>query len=231
MGETARLVESPDQRRVHIFSDFDGTITEQDTLIFLTTHLGGGRELVEAIGRLLREGKLSLREGIAAEMRSIRAPYAAAEKLLREQVRLDPHFKAFAQWCHAQALPLTVLSAGFQQNIELFLPRDEFPHLEILANELQPDETRGWQCLFRDQTDEGHDKARALREAHARGQYTIFIGDGLSDRAAAATADEVFAKPALAEYCRERGLRCREFQTFAEVLERLSSNEILCGHS
>lgn len=219
--EGERIAAKLDKTRVHIFSDFDGTITEQDTLIFLTTHLGGGSELVAAIGRLLREGQLSLREGIAAEMRSIRAPFAAAEKLLREQVQLDPHFKAFAQWCHTQALPLTILSAGFQQNIELFLPRDEFPQLEILANELRPDESCGWQCLFRDQTDEGHDKARALREARARGQYTIFIGDGLSDRAAAAAADEVFAKHSLAEYCRERGIRCREFQTFAEVLEQL----------
>src|SRR5262245_4242444 len=154
--------------RVHIFSDFDGTITEQDTLIFLTTHLGGGREMVAAIGRLLREGKLSLREGIAAEMGSIRASFAEAEKLLREQVRLDPHFRAFAQWCREHALPLTILSAGFQQNIELFLARDEFPQLEILANELKPDETCGWQCLFRDQTDDGHDKSRALRAARER---------------------------------------------------------------
>lgn len=112
-AELAQRDKRLDKTRVHIFSDFDGTITEQDTLIFLTTHLGGGSELVAAIGRLLRAGQLSLREGIAAEMRSIRAPFADAAKLLREQVRLDPHFKAFAQWCHAQALPLTILSAGF----------------------------------------------------------------------------------------------------------------------
>src|SRR5262249_40516404 len=128
-----------DKTRVHIFSDFDGTITEQDTLIFLTTQLGGGQELIASIGRLLRENLLSLREGIAAEMRSIRAPFAAAAKLLREQVRLDPHFKPFAQWCQTQGLPLTILSAGFYQNIELFLTPDEFPHLEILANQLKPD--------------------------------------------------------------------------------------------
>ncbi len=221
LTELEQFAAKLDKARVHIFSDFDGTITEQDTLIFLTTHLGGGRELVAAIGRLLREGKLSLREGIAAEMRSIRAPFAEAEKLLREQVRLDPHFKAFAQWCREHGLPLTILSAGFHQNIELFLARDEFPQLEILANELKPDESCGWQCLFRDQTDDGHDKAQALRAARQRGQYTIFIGDGLSDRAAAAAADEVFAKHSLAEYCREQGIRCREFQTFADVQAQL----------
>src|SRR5215213_10217381 len=109
--------------KLHIFSDFDGTITEKDTLIFLTTHLGGGAQLIEAIGRLLSDGTLSLSEGIAAEMRSIRKPFAEAEELLRQQVRIDPGFIPFARWCEAKEIPLTVLSAGFHQLIDLFIRR------------------------------------------------------------------------------------------------------------
>lgn len=210
-----------DRTRVHIFTDFDGTITEQDTLVFLATRLGGGPEMVQAIGRLLTAHELTLRDGIAAEMRSIRAPFAEAEKLLRAEVQLDPHFKPFAHWCKAQQLPLTVLSAGFHQTIQLFLNHDEFPQMEILANELQPNERTGWQCVFRDKSDDGHDKAQALHAARQRGQYTVFIGDGLSDRRAAEAADEVFAKHALAEHCRARGIACHEYQTFAEVWEQL----------
>jgi 2,3-diketo-5-methylthio-1-phosphopentane phosphatase len=207
----------------HIFSDFDGTITEQDTLIFLTEHLGGGPQLVQALGRLIREGKVSLREGIAAEMRSIRAPFAEAVKLLRENVKIDPGFVPFARWCIEQQIPLTILSAGFKEIIALFLPPDRFPELEIRASNLQPDEKRGWQCVFRDQTPFGHDKAQALREAKEQGQYVIFIGDGLSDRAPAEVADEVFAKRGLAEYCRLRQINCHEYGTFAEVWQQLQS--------
>lgn len=207
----------------HIFSDFDGTITEKDTLIFLTTHLGGGAGLIEAIGRLLGTGELTLRDGIAAEMRSIRKPFAEAENLLRQQVRIDPGFAPFARWCEAKQIPLTVLSAGFHQLIDLFIRREEFPHLEILANTLQPNEQTGWQCVFRDKTPDGHDKAAALRQARKRGEHTIFIGDGHSDRAAAEVADEVFAKHSLAEYCRQRGIHCHEYQTFDEVLKQLQS--------
>ena len=206
---------------IHIFSDFDGTITEQDTLIFLTTNLGGGAQLIEAIGRLLTDGTLSLSEGIAAEMRSIRKPFADAETLLREQVRIDPGFKPFVRWCEAKQIPLTVLSAGFHQLIDLFVTKEEFPHLGILANTLKPDEQRGWQCVFRDKTPDGHDKAAALREARKRGEHTIFIGDGHSDRAAAEVADEVFAKHSLAEYCRQRGINYQEYETFEDVLKQL----------
>lgn len=207
--------------KLHIFSDFDGTITEKDTLIFLTTNLGGGAQLVEAIGRLIRQGQLSLSEGIAAEMRSIRRPFDEAEALLREKVRIDPGFPPFAAWCEQKQIPLTVLSAGFQQLIDLFIRREEFPHLEILANTLKPNEETGWQCVFRDKTPDGHDKAAPLRAAKKRGERVIFIGDGLSDRGAAEVADEVFAKHSLADFCRERGINFHPYQTFDDVAKQL----------
>jgi 2,3-diketo-5-methylthio-1-phosphopentane phosphatase len=206
---------------LHIFSDFDGTITEKDTLVFLATSLGGGPQMVEAVGRLINEGKLSLRDGIAGEMRSIRVPFVEAARILREQVRIDPGFPLLSRWCEKREIPLTVLSAGFHQIIDLFLPRDQFPKLSILANELLPDEKTGWRCIFRDPTPFGHDKARTLQMARERGEYVIFIGDGLSDRQAAEAADLVFAKHSLAEYCRARGINCHEFQTVHEVLEKL----------
>ncbi|HKC86101.1 MAG TPA: HAD-IB family phosphatase [Blastocatellia bacterium] len=205
----------------HIFSDFDGTITETDTLVFLATRLGGGARMVEAIGRLIGEGKLSLRDGIAAEMRSIRKPFAEAERLLREEVRIDSGFAPLARWSGEKKIPLTIVSAGFHQIIDLFISRDEIPDLEILANHISPNVEIGWQCRFRDGTDWGHDKSSHLKEAQAVGEYVIFIGDGLSDQAAAEAADEVFAKHALAEYCRERRINCHEYQTFDEIMRRL----------
>ena len=234
-GETSRLGRHDwprlDPARLHIFSDFDGTITDNDTLVFLTTHLGGGLEFVRQMGPRLRRHEISLRECIATEMATIRQPFSEAEKLLRARVQLDPQFIPFAEWCRAQQLPLTVLSAGFHQTIELFLPQAEFPYLTILANELEPDAERGWQCHFRDTTPEGHDKAAALRQARAQGQHTIFIGDGYSDRSAAEAADEVFAKHTLATYCHERGIAFHPYQTFAEVWAQLRARLASVGEA
>jgi HAD superfamily phosphoserine phosphatase-like hydrolase len=206
---------------MHIFSDFDGTITEKDTLVFLATHLGGGPKLVETIGRLIREGRLSLRDGIAGEMRSIRRPFSEAVELLRREVQIDPGFPPFARSCERSQIPLTILSAGFHELIDLFLPSHEFPHLTVIANRLQPDEPMGWQCQFRDNTPHGHDKAQALQDAKNRGEYVIFIGDGLSDRPAAEAADEVFAKHSLATYCQTRGINYHEFETFTDILTQM----------
>jgi 2-hydroxy-3-keto-5-methylthiopentenyl-1-phosphate phosphatase len=207
---------------LHIFSDFDGTITETDTLVFLAEHVGGGAQMVSAIGRLIREGKISLRDGIAAEMRSIRIPFRDAIQLLSEKVRIDATFLPFSQWCVEQQLQLTVLSAGFHEIIDHFLGPHSLSHVEVLANRLQPDEQSGWRCQFRDTSEFGHDKARALLAARKRGERICFIGDGLSDRASADVADQVFAKHGLADYCRERGIPFAEFESFDDVRKTLS---------
>jgi 2,3-diketo-5-methylthio-1-phosphopentane phosphatase len=213
---------------LHIFTDFDGTITDTDSLVFLTRELGGGAAILESIGQQLRANTMTLRDGITAEMATIRAPFVDAEKLLRARIKVDPDFKPFVNWCRANDVPLTVLSAGFHEVIDLFLPATEFPELKILASRIQPRDT-GWQCLFRDDSDYGHDKAAAIQQAQRDGFHTIFIGDGLSDRASADVADEVFAKRYLAEYCRANDIACQEFQTFAEVLQFVSSRKSEVG--
>ena len=82
---------------------------------------------------------------------------------------------------------------------------------------------RPWRCVFRDRSDSGHDKAEAVREARARGRYAIFVGDGVSDREAAAVADEVFAKAPLAAWCRRKAIPCREIHSFADVVASLDA--------
>ena len=215
--------ERLDPARLHVFSDFDGTITERDTLVFLTERLGGGVRMREVNDRLVNEGRITLRQCLAASMRSIRAPFPDAVRLLREAIGIDPTFPAFARWCAAGGIPLTVLSAGFREIVDLYISPADFPGVEVRANGLVPDERKGWQCVFRDRTPFGHDKAEALREARRRGRYTVFVGDGISDHAPAEVADEVFAKAELARYCGSRGIRCHEFLAFDDVTRNLAA--------
>jgi len=210
-------------RSLHVFSDFDGTITERDSLVFLVERLGAGRPGLVSTARRRLAGHLSLRREIAANMRTIRAPWSEAVALLRDHVRMDPGFPACAAWCAAHRIPLTVLSAGFAEIVDLYLGREAFPGLEIRANTLTPDEHAGWQCTFRDESEFGHDKAEAVREARKQGRYTVFVGDGVSDHGAATVADDVFAKPALARWCRRHGIPCHQIRSFADVVASLDA--------
>jgi len=201
---------------LHVFCDFDGTITEQDTLVFLAVRLGGGPDHFRESERLLRERRLAPREVIARDVGSIRTPFREAAALLRAEVAIDPGFAPFAGWCAARSIPLTVLSAGLEEIVALYLPPAEFPALEVRANRLRPG---SWECRFRDDSPFGHDKAAALRAARAQGRRTVLVGDGISDREPAAVADVVFARRgrSLAGYCAARGIGCQEFDTFHEV--------------
>jgi 2,3-diketo-5-methylthio-1-phosphopentane phosphatase len=209
--------------RVHVFSDFDGTIVQPDTLMVLVERVGAGRTSYEESGRLLHAGKLSLRDAIASDMGALRVPLLQAAALLRAHVRLDPGFRAFAAWCAEHDVPLSVLSAGFHEFIELFLPRADFPAVDVRANRFAPG---SWRCLFRDESVFGHDKAAALRKAALAGCRTVYVGDGLSDREPAAVADVVLARRggSLAVHCRTCGIACEEFDTFADVLQAVRTH-------
>lgn len=206
-----------DFSKLHIFCDFDGTITDKDSLVFLTQELGGGIELLRETGKKLRANEMTVRDAIELEMHSIHATFTEARALMLSKINVDPDFKNFVNWSLAKKIPFTVLSAGFHEFIELFVPSQQFPQLEILASHVIP-QPNGWQCDFRDDSDYGNDKAKVILEKRAAGYHTIFIGDGLSDRASAAVADTVFAKSYLAVYCREQNLPFVPFETFADLL-------------
>jgi len=201
---------------LHVFSDFDGTITTPDTLEFLTGRFGAGPALYRQTGRLLRAGALTLRDGIARDIGSLTVPFAEAASALRAEVRIDPAFPPFARWCAARAVPVTILSAGFVEIVELLLPPSLRGDAAILANRLIPET---WRAVFRDDSPEGHDKAAAVRAARAAGRRAVFVGDGLSDHGPAREADVVFARRgrSLLDWCREQGIACEPFAGFAEV--------------
>jgi 2-hydroxy-3-keto-5-methylthiopentenyl-1-phosphate phosphatase len=60
-------------------------------------------------------------------------------------------------------------------------------------------------------------KRERVRLHQAAGKVVVFVGDGTSDRYAAAHADMVFAKGSLARICRAEGWAYREWATFADV--------------
>ena len=55
---------------------------------------------------------------------------------------------------------------------------------------------------------------------HAGGP-AIFVGDGLSDKYAALSADLVFAKDKLADYCQEQEIRHLGYESLADVASQL----------
>lgn len=206
---------------VAVFSDFDGTIAHPDTINLLAENFGGV-EFRRKMGDKIASGEISLREGIAAEVDTIRGSLAQVLNFLRQEVKIDESFPTFAHWCRHREIPLTILSAGIKDIIELLLEPFGLDHVKLLANPLEIVDQR-WTLRFLDDTPWGHDKATALVQARSAGYATVFLGDGLSDLRAANHADLIFARGKLANLCQQKQLPffpLHDFSTVAATITR-----------
>lgn len=209
-------------RPIAVFSDFDGTITLRDSNDALVDrYIGATRR--EAYDRLFAEGHGTLWEVLDTSMQACEVPLERAVAFLLESVELDPGFVAFQAFCEREGLPLAILSAGLLEVIEAFMARAGLT-LPITAN--QAHHPPG--CFGLTPVDAscptGVDKAMVLQASKDAGNYTVFVGDGFSDRLAAPVADLVYAKTgkALAVYCERKGIPFVAFERFDEVLADLA---------
>ena len=198
-----------------VFSDFDGTIAHPDTINFLAEWFGG-LEFRREIGKKILSGAISLRDGIFEEVSTVKGTLPEVLELLRRHVEVDREFPGFADWCYRHQIPLSVLSGGIQEVVESLLAPFNLRGVRIVANSLQIKSGR-WSLQFLDETEWGHDKSRDVLLAKNQGYRAVFLGDGLSDRGAARSADIVFARAGLARFCRQEGIPFKEFSNFLEV--------------
>jgi 2-hydroxy-3-keto-5-methylthiopentenyl-1-phosphate phosphatase len=138
---------------------------------------------------------------------------------LADAVTVDPTFEPFVRRARACGAAVTVLSSGLRSVITTVLAGFGMRDLPVVAN-VADYAPGGWSVTFVDpDAENGTDKAARVRAAVARGAATVFIGDGISDFAAALVAGRVFAKAnrALERYGSERGLPWTSFATFAQI--------------
>jgi 2-hydroxy-3-keto-5-methylthiopentenyl-1-phosphate phosphatase len=122
-----------------------------------------------------------------------------------------------------------LLSSGFREIIEPILAEHGLAgRVPLLANSIRLDERGGaitWRelpgCDLCGEPCKRHDVAQ-LREEHAPADgIVVFVGDGLSDRCGAETADRVLARDALARYLDERSLPYEPWTDFDDVVRLL----------
>ncbi len=197
---------------MQIVVDWDGTVTEEDTLhaaIARFGDLGVFRALESEIGR-----RLSLREVIALEMTTIAAPLDDVVAFLVDTVALRPGFRELVE----RHDPL-VVSMGFHELITPLLERDGIA-ARVIANRLDP-APEGWRALFREQETCSVCGEPCKRSDVAALNGFVYVGDGFSDRCVAGVASRVFARDGLATYLAANGVTFERFTDFHELARAL----------
>jgi 2-hydroxy-3-keto-5-methylthiopentenyl-1-phosphate phosphatase len=191
--------------------DWDGTVTEVDTLHLVLEEFGDVdvyRRVEDGLGRAL-----TLHEVIALEFETVRAPLSEVLDFVLDVVRIRPGFRELVE-AHE---PL-VVSAGFHELIEPVLER-EGVDVRLLANHVDP-RPDGWRVHFRDEAACADCGEACKRAALPEGEL-VYVGDGYSDRCAALRADRVFARDGLARYLDARGIPYEQYADFHDVAAAL----------
>jgi 2-hydroxy-3-keto-5-methylthiopentenyl-1-phosphate phosphatase len=204
---------------VSVLVDYDGTISERDVGDELMYRFVDDKATLAEKDREYYEGRLGSRELMLWDL-SVLPPDPEALRAAAADVPHDAAFASFVAACRARGAYVEVVSDGFGFHVEPNLARLGLGDLPLATNE-----TRLEDGQFRMAFPFGHPrcfvcgtcKRERVRIHRAAGRAVVFVGDGTSDRFAAAHADLVYAKGQLAELCDAEGWRYETWSTFEDV--------------
>ena len=210
---------------MHVFCDFDGTVTTVDTTDLVLSRLASPEW--EDLEDDWRAGRITAATCMRAQVALIGGDDAALGAVL-DEVEIAPGFVEFAAWCADQGAPLTIVSDGVDHFIRRILRRHGLGGLPVVSNKLggaagareltQPHRHEG--CA----AGSGVCKCEATARGLARGgrDMMVFVGDGRSDFCVSARVDMLFAKDDLAAYAHGRGQAHHAFTDFYDVMAVLA---------
>jgi len=210
-----------------LFLDFDGTITRRDAVDVILEAYADPEWL--RFESEWREGRLGSRDCLRAQMGLVRASRGQLDTLL-DEIEIDEGLIPLLEMCAAHNIPAHIISDGFDYCIRRILSRAKRVGIllrgsRVCASRL---EARGqlWRTEFPFfQQTCGHGcatcKPAVMRLLNPTNAPALFVGDGLSDRYAVASADLVFAKNGLATYCNENEIEHTLFRDLNDVAAHL----------
>jgi len=197
--------------RLPLVVDWDGTVTERDTLHMVVEEFGD----VDVFRALEAEiGRLSLDEVIATEMATVVTPVPEVVAWLSERVRVRPGLAELV----AAHDPL-IVSAGFHELIDPILVREGVTARVVANHVAQAD--GGWRASFRPGPVCTVCGERCKRADVVGLDAFAYVGDGVSDRCVSLAAERVFARAGLAEWLAARGVPFEPFGDLHDVLAAL----------
>lgn len=201
-------------RPFRVVLDWDGTVTERDSLDLVLEHFGDPEIYARVEATLGRT--LTLNQVIEQEFETVTAPLEEVVPWLLEHVRIRPGFAELAR-AHR---PL-IVSSGFRELIEPVLEAEGLlDAVELRANSVEP-RPDGWRARFRVA---GRCEAcgePCKRADLPRGVEVVYAGDSHSDLCASLAADRVYATGNLARWLGERDVPYRPLTDFHALASEL----------
>jgi 2,3-diketo-5-methylthio-1-phosphopentane phosphatase len=199
-----------------LFLDFDGTIATNDVVdMILERYADASWKNTE---KEWVDGKIGSRECLSRQLALVNATEAELDKLANG-VELDPGFAPLVKTALSAGVPAAIVSDGFDFIIKRALAKVSLTNIPVYANSFSFAKGKVEAVFPAEPCEHGcaNCKVRVIRSLKKPGEKIVFVGDGLSDRHAAAASDLTFAKSKLLTYCLEKGIPHKPYKTLNDI--------------
>lgn len=214
------MIKINDLDSVAILSDFDGTITTEDTNAKLIKYFGN--EKTRERYNQYRKGEIHLLPYLELQYRDIGINEEEYTNFILNKIEISRGFKEFYENIKRHNIPFAIISGGFNNGITPFLKKHGINDIDVYANSINfgdevtleyyhktPDCCKLGPC--------GNCKIKHYENYKEEDNIVIFIGDGVTDKPVAEVADIVFAKDGLLDYCKDNDIDCIPWKDFRDI--------------
>jgi 2,3-diketo-5-methylthio-1-phosphopentane phosphatase len=208
---------------IEIFCDFDGTLTDRDTLWVLLDRFAPP-EWYDIELKMLA-GEMSERDGLKAELKMINQPDEILLSTLLKEIKPAQGIEELVALVRQEDWKMQVLSGGLLRFAGALWRQWGYGDIPLYANDHYRNGEGGIEVIEanipRLKEHCNHCKRWHLEEALKRGSEVIYIGDGLTDFCPAEVAHRRYAKGHLLEHLQKKGLEAIPFDDLRVVAEDL----------
>lgn len=209
-------------KKLVLFCDFDGTITEKDNIVAIVRKFAPPEW--EALTKQILSQKISVQEGVGKLFQLL--PSSLREEIIDfivSEASIRPGFADFVRFCREEGIEWLVTSGGIDFFVDPILAPFDLKDVPIYCNgsDFSGDKiTITWPHSCDDHCSNGCGmcKTTIIRRYDPADYYRVVIGDSITDLAGAKIADFVIARSFLAQRAEELNLPHRTFATFHDVI-------------
>ncbi|MDZ5470536.1 2-hydroxy-3-keto-5-methylthiopentenyl-1-phosphate phosphatase [Bacillus sp. 31A1R] len=211
-------------KKLAVFCDFDGTITEKDNIIAIMKQFAPPEW--ETLKDDILSERISIREGVGKMFALL--PSSMKEEIntfANEQAKIRAGFKEFVDFLKEEEIPLYIVSGGIDFFVHSILePFGPFEDLYCNGSDFTGEYIKiMWpnSCDEECTNDCGCCKPSVIRKLEGDQLFKIVIGDSITDVEAAKQADFVLARDLLLTKCNELELNHSPFTTFYDCINEI----------
>lgn len=206
-----------------IFVDFDGTIMKDDLGDKIFQEFGNP-EIILPFQTALLANKITAFQNWSNLFSSVKCwDYQKLESYV-DSFEMDETFKDFIKYCDKNSFSIFILSDGFDLYIKRVLEREGINSIQVVSNIWEKSGSQA-KLTFPYMDEECKDCANCKRNHIINNsgddEYTVYIGDGTSDRCPAQYCDFVFAKKFLLKFCEKERISFSPYKNFSDVIYKL----------